>query len=214
MDRRRKGEENPTIECACGCGEKLKKYSKEGKIRKCLRGHKIATTTAKYFEAAKKRFWAKVDKRGKNECWEWLSVTSHDGYGRIWFHKRFMGAHRFSWMIHNNSEPGQLCVCHRCDNPICVNPNHLFLGTSTDNMQDRISKTGWQKTSVKLSAEEVVDIRHRYEKETISSRKLGKEYGVSKTQILRIIKGSSRRHVRNGIDYGYGFITNEKRSTI
>ena len=171
-------------------------------------------TTAEYFEAAKKRFWAKVDKRGKNECWEWLSVTTHDGYGRIWFHEKFMGAHRFSWMIHHDSGPGELCVCHTCDNPICVNPNHLFLGTITDNMQDRISKTGWQRTFVKLSAEEVTAIRHRYEKEIISSRKLGTEYGVSHVQILRIIKRISRRHVRNGIDYGYGFIANEKRNTI
>lgn len=210
MGYRKKGEENPIIKCACGCGKTFKKFAKDGKPRKFLQGHKTKMTVAEYLEATKKRFWAKVAKKGKDECWEWLSVTSHDGYGRLWFRGRFSGAHRFSWMIHNETIPAGLYVLHKCDNPICVNPNHLFLGTNTDNMRDRVSKIGWQRTFVKLSAEQVTAIRHRYETEETSSRKLGKEYGVSKTQILRIVNGISRYHVRNGIDYGYGFVAIKK----
>lgn len=89
------------------------------------------------------RFWKKVDVRGADECWEWQGFVAPNGYGR------FDGglAHRFSWVLANGAIPeandyspfGYL-ILHKCDNRSCVNPNHLFLGTQQDNIQDQVAK--------------------------------------------------------------------------
>lgn len=96
------------------------------------------------------RFWGKVNKTSENKCWEWTGYTlppfiksftdSDKGYGRFWFLNKFWLAHRVSWFIKNGEIPDGLCVLHTCDNPPCVNPNHLFLGTKKDNSEDMITK--------------------------------------------------------------------------
>lgn len=89
------------------------------------------------------RFWSKVDKRGasQDECWEFRSRNTIRGYGRMSFGRgRDAYAHRVSWELHNGPIPDGLYVCHRCDNPPCVNPSHLWLGTLSDNTQDMIRK--------------------------------------------------------------------------
>lgn len=87
---------------------------------------------------AVERFWAKVDKSG--ECWEWLAHKTDCGYGRISIGGEMLSAHRVSWSIHFGPIPPGLCVCHKCDNKLCVNPSHLFLGTITDNNRDKSAK--------------------------------------------------------------------------
>jgi HNH endonuclease len=83
------------------------------------------------------RFWAKV-KRGPG-CWEWQGYRDRKGYGRIGGGKDSQLVHRLSWSLHHG-DPGELCVLHHCDNPPCVNPDHLFLGTIQDNNADMIAK--------------------------------------------------------------------------
>lgn len=78
-----------------------------------------------------------MDDRG---CWEWFGGASADGYGRFTHKGRKLLAHRVSWEVHSGSIPRGMLVLHRCDNPPCVNPSHLFLGTHKDNAQDRERK--------------------------------------------------------------------------
>ena len=85
-----------------------------------------------------KRFWSKVDKT--DSCWLWTANTDNDGYGLFGFEKRQWRAHRFSMHISKGLDTNLPIVCHTCDNPACVNPDHLYNGTVKDNMQDKVKR--------------------------------------------------------------------------
>jgi hypothetical protein len=87
---------------------------------------------------AEERFWRNVDKTG--ECWTWTGGRAIDGYGSFYADGAGIAAHRFSYQLHNGPIPAGLVICHRCDNPPCVRPDHLFLGTQLDNVRDMFSK--------------------------------------------------------------------------
>lgn len=88
------------------------------------------------------RFWAKVAKRGDDECWPWLAAVrrTDEGYGAFWLDRRHQPASKVAWILTFGAVPNGLVVCHRCDNPRCCNPHHLFVGTPLQNNDDKVAK--------------------------------------------------------------------------
>lgn len=120
----------------------------------CYRAGQIGVPKRRRFTELE-RFWRKVDKSGgPDSCWIWLGFTDRNKYGKFDMALPTSGtksvyAHRFSWELVNGPIPtgdhhGTMCVLHRCDNPSCCNPSHLFIGTHKDNMYDCIAKGRWR----------------------------------------------------------------------
>lgn len=136
-------------------------------------------------------------------CWEWRNVRSKTGYGT--FSAPVVGillAHRASWMIAYGAIPEGKYICHHCDNPPCVNPDHLFVGSPRDNTADMHAKgrsrnpSGSSHWNAKLATRDVSEIRRRYVPRTLSgsgtgasSAELAAEFGVSPEQIVKIANG-------------------------
>jgi hypothetical protein len=104
-------------------------------------GHRVPPTP----ENIEKKFWEHTDVRGPDECWPWKLAPGNAGYGLVTLWKFKRTAHRVSYELHHGPIPDLGgnhggCVLHKCDNRICVNPNHLFLGTQGDNMRDMFAK--------------------------------------------------------------------------
>lgn len=149
------------------------------------------------------RFWDKVEKT--DTCWVWTAGKLWSGYGVISDAmgpvRKSIKAHRASWELHYGRIPEGMQVCHSCDNPPCVRPDHLFLGTAKDNVQDCISKSrrrlpiGIKHKMHKLTPKAVKEIRERYSLGNVSQRSLADEFGVSQTVVGDAIRRVTWRHV-------------------
>lgn len=157
------------------------------------RGRVVAMPVRRPLE---ERFWEKVDVRGPDECWPWTASSNSYGYGHIGsgVGKTTLTASRVSWMLeHGDMPPSDIFVCHTCDNPPCVNPNHLFLGTISDNTADMVTKRRQQRgehhAHRKLTRRQVLAIRRTYRRTPHRGiqTKLAEKYGVSRSVISTII---------------------------
>jgi hypothetical protein len=142
------------------------------------------------------RYWSKVDKGNTDECWEWQASTNRHGYGWFFVDGEPKLAHRVIADAKGMDTDGEL-VLHHCDNPSCVNPNHLYIGTQADNMRDRAERSdysgqhGEEHGMAKLTEDEVKEIRERYNSENITQVELGEEYGIGQTQVSNIVRNAN-----------------------
>lgn len=128
-------------------------------------------------------------------CWEWIGAVNGAGYGHLQHRGKKLLAHRLAYEWHYGPIPKGQVVCHRCDNPICANPEHLFLGTQKDNVRDMVRKgrlsnrSGHNNGQAKLSAEQVAAIRAM--PRNINMTAVGKTFGVSRNTVKRVLLGQS-----------------------
>ena len=146
------------------------------------------------------RFWAKVLIGRSVDCWEWQASRFKNGYGQI-RHSLDQYAHRTSWIIHNGPIPTGVFVLHTCDNPPCVNPAHLFLGSSKDNTDDMHRKgrarhaRGESAGLAKLTNSSVRDIKRRLLRGE-SMLLLAKEFSVNQGTVWAIRVGKTWKHIQ------------------
>ena len=150
------------------------------------------------------RFWQQVAKRTDDQCWLWIGAKDKDGYGKIKTRDRkTIRPHRLSWEIHRGPVPEGMQVCHDCpgkDNPSCVNPSHLWLGTSKDNCLDSFRKgrtptQGEQCKQTKLSAFTVEFIRVLYDSGEYSQGELAKIFNLNFSHIHKIVLRKIWKHL-------------------
>lgn len=142
-------------------------------------------------------------KRAENGCWNWMSAKNSDGYGRFYWQEVGkqcrLTAHRAMWFSLYGSIPKDMCVLHKCDNPGCVRPSHLYVGTQLQNIADRVSRGrggGWKirgelHVNAKISESHVRLIRES----PLSQSELTSIIGIGKSQINRIKRKESWKHV-------------------
>ena len=154
----------------------------------------------KYFRPIEDRFFEKVKKT--KTCWIWIASLYPNNYGKFWIKdNKSIGAHRFSWELHNGSIINKLQVLHKCDNPSCVNPKHLFLGTQLDNMRDKVKKKrhvvlkGEEVKTSKLTIAQVKKIRDLYSKGNITQKELSKQFKVCRQNINMIVNNKRWLHI-------------------
>ena len=177
-----------------------------------LRGRKRAATWCSRAccdlgrrEPLESRFWRQVTKT--DGCWEWTGPLGTRGDGKMWNHEgSIIMAHRFSWILHNGAIPPGTGVLHKCDNPPCVNPDHLYVGTHQDNANDKVARgrqarcgpgnpaRGERNALAKLNEHSVREIRNLY-KSGWSQQAIAERFGVVQTAISSIVRGKTWGHI-------------------
>lgn len=154
--------------------------------------------------SVKEKFEAKYTPEPNSGCWLWIGAIAASGYGTLSIGGRPAYAHRLSWQLYRGPIPSGYAICHKCDIRTCVNPDHLFPGTLTDNNRDMCRKgrhwsvvnrssslKGVEQAGAKLTDEDVLVIR----RSGLSYRALGRQFGVSHTLIRHVVSRRNWKHV-------------------
>ncbi len=164
------------------------------------------------------KLYSRVARMGRSQCWQWSGYTNNRGYGVMYFQGQYGKAtggrivrgrgmlyvHRVAWALTNGVAPSDKLVCHKCDNPICVNPEHLFLGDHRANTQDMMKKgrgkyktlKGENSPAHKITERDVVHIRRQYSEGGITQAALAECYGIDSSAVSLIIRRKNWRHVK------------------
>lgn len=160
----------------------------------------------------RQRFWDRVELGGPDDCWEWRAACRRGGYGVITWAGRPEAAHRVAWILQEGPIPEGIHILHKCDNPPCVNPRHLFAGTPKDNMLDKIRKGRggrWTETNpqkqrkvqqrnyqLKLTEDQVLQIR-TLRAEGVKQAELARRFGVTEMNISLIVRRLGWKHLED-----------------
>lgn len=184
---------NLTLNCAY-CGASFREHRVSGGQRYCS-----LVCSRRDRCSDDDRFDAKVERRGPSECWPWKGAKFRFGHGNFSLNGKATNAHRFSWVRTHGEIPSGLYVCHHCDNPPCVNPAHLFLGTPKDNSQDRekkgrgIRRIGSRSPKARVDEYKVLEIR----RSDLKQIEIAKRFGITQTTVSRIRRRENWGHVRD-----------------
>lgn len=151
------------------------------------------------------RFWAKVNKT--DGCWLWMAGKKLSGYGQLQMgtfrNPKQMSSHRLSWSLANGPIPPGMSVCHKCDVPSCVRPDHLFLGTQKQNLADmvkkgrhaRVAPKGEAHCHAKLTAANVLEARRLHKETGIGCNRLGRMFGVNFRTMNLVLARKTWKHI-------------------
>lgn len=187
--------------------------AQERKAMRPIWGMKGAAIRWKDLPSFEIRFWKRVKKANPDECWPWVGRIGSAGYGSLYTkapnskHRNYKLSHRIAWELTYGPIPDGLFVCHKCDNRRCCNPNHLFVGTAKDNMQDAFDKgrlpmfvvngqkqIGETHRCAKLKSHQIIQIREQY-RNGIDASDLSKAYGVHRNTINDVVICKTWKHV-------------------
>lgn len=191
--------------CQCGCGQKTSLAPQTDTKRGWVKGKPVRFVQFHrcrlIHKSREQRLWAKIDKRDMGECWEWKGYRDAHGYGIFGKnHGILVRSHRFVYEITQGKIPDGMIVCHKCDNPPCCNPSHLFLGTPADNSRDCKLKgrargpKGIDNASAKLTTNDVLEIRRLWSV-GVKPVAIASAYSVDQSSIWNIIKHKTWRHI-------------------
>lgn len=199
---------NGMMLCECGCGTPTKIAPKtdrakgwvKGQAFRFAYGHRNRRTA----EEAAPYFWSQVNREGpihpvlQTRCWLWLGSLNAKGYGQVNFGGMMRSAQRMAWrLVYGEWPEGD--TCHKCDNPPCVNIDHLWDGPRIENVHDAISKKrhahGESNGQSKLTNENIIEMRKEYATGTVSYKDLGNKYGVDEHVIGYAVRGQTWKHI-------------------
>lgn len=189
--------------CQCGCGKKAPiathtnnlREIKKGRPEKFIHGHNNRLNNSP------EELWENVEIKSKDECWNYKGPKLSGGYGLFILNGKRIVASRLAYELSFGRIPDGMQVCHRCDNPPCCNPHHLFIGTSKDNAIDKIKKgrgvdnKGDRHGMAKLSTSSITDIIEM-KKNGITQTEISKSLSVNQSTISRIVNGLRWRHLK------------------
>ena len=155
----------------------------------------------KIFNSAKKYYENHIIKHSDDLCWEWIGRKNKKGYGEATYHHNRIMAHRLSWIIHNGPIPDKKWILHKCDNPQCTNPVHLFLGDCLINNRDMKAKDRYNSPKgsdcykAKLTEEQVIKIKYLLLNKELNHSQIAKIFNVHSTTIYSIDKKKNWKHI-------------------
>lgn len=156
------------------------------------------------FKTPQERFWSRVDKSGgEDSCWNWIAAKDKNGYGnfRCHYKEKEQRSHRHAWVFTNGKIPESMCVLHKCDNPSCCNPKHLFIGTNLDNMLDKTRKgrnnapVGERAGLTKLTEKQVLEMREMFASGLLTQRAIAKKFSVGYKAVNKIVHRQRWKHI-------------------